>query len=217
MIKILKTPWKNQFLELVGQAKRSIRITSPFVKNDISNEMILAKKNNTKVELLTSFKLMSVYSGSIDITALENIINNNGEVKNVSNLHSKMYLFDDSKAIITSGNLTYGGMVKNYEYGVYLDEKTIIRSISNDFDALSNDSKTGIIKSSNIETVKNIISKIQKAASVKLPPINFETNLKQIYPANEHIPDKVRQQLQYLRDLGLIEFLGSGTYKKLWK
>jgi len=27
-----------------------------------------------------------------------------------------------------------------------------------------------------------------------------------------HIPDKIRQQLQVLRDLGLLEFLGSGSY-----
>ncbi|MBC7798852.1 MAG: hypothetical protein H7Z37_18440, partial [Pyrinomonadaceae bacterium] len=26
-----------------------------------------------------------------------------------------------------------------------------------------------------------------------------------------------KKQLQYLRDLGLLEFLGSGNYKKLWR
>jgi len=28
-----------------------------------------------------------------------------------------------------------------------------------------------------------------------------------------HILDKIRQQLQVLRDLGLLEFLGSGSYR----
>ena len=45
----------------------------------------------------------------------------------------------------------------------------------------------------------------------------FESQLKEKYPSNKHITDKIRQQLQYLRDLGLIEFLGNGHYKKLWK
>ncbi len=45
----------------------------------------------------------------------------------------------------------------------------------------------------------------------------FEDYFRRKYPANKHITDKVRQQLQYLRDLGLIEFLGNGKYKKLWK
>jgi type II restriction enzyme len=30
-----------------------------------------------------------------------------------------------------------------------------------------------------------------------------------------HIPDKIRQQLQVLRDLGLLEFLGAGSYRLL--
>src|ERR1043165_2908364 len=105
-MRIITTPWKDSFLELIRQSRRSIKITSPFVKNDICKELISAKKSTTRIELITSFKLMSIYSGSLDIPAIESIINNNGIVKNFSKLHSEIYLFDDSKAIITSGNLT---------------------------------------------------------------------------------------------------------------
>ena len=45
----------------------------------------------------------------------------------------------------------------------------------------------------------------------------FEEHLRKIYPTNQHITDKIRQQLQFLRDIGLIEFLGESKYKKLWK
>lgn len=34
------------------------------------------------------------------------------------------------------------------------------------------------------------------------------------FPANRHPKDKLRQQLQLLRDLGMIEFLGDGKYRK---
>ncbi|GAC1629099.1 MAG: type-2 restriction enzyme DpnI [Candidatus Acidiferrum sp.] len=34
-----------------------------------------------------------------------------------------------------------------------------------------------------------------------------------LHPKNAHIRDKIRQQLQVLRDLGLLEFLGSGSYR----
>jgi len=34
------------------------------------------------------------------------------------------------------------------------------------------------------------------------------------YPKNRHVRDKIRQQLQKLRDLGLVEFLGGGNYRK---
>jgi chromosome condensin MukBEF MukE localization factor len=35
------------------------------------------------------------------------------------------------------------------------------------------------------------------------------------YPDNRHVREKLRQQLQRLRDLGLIAFLGGGRYEKL--
>lgn len=37
--------------------------------------------------------------------------------------------------------------------------------------------------------------------------------LARLHPANRHVRDKIRQQLQVLRDLGLLEFLGSGSYR----
>jgi type II restriction enzyme len=37
--------------------------------------------------------------------------------------------------------------------------------------------------------------------------------LVKLHPKNAHVRDKIRQQLQVLRDLGLLEFLGSGSYR----
>lgn len=264
-MKILKTPWKRDFLDLVKQSNKSIKITSPFVKYDVCKELINAKSSLSKVELITSFKLMSIFTGSLDISAIESIINSSGTVKNSPKLHSKIYVFDDAKAIITSGNLTNGGLLKNFEYGIYLDEKSIVKTIVDDFNLLSENEKTGIVKLSDLEIVKNILSKIPKTVSERLPTLQietpednldiietpiepilssltgwklevfkcansipkqsfsisdinkFENHLRKIYPTNQHIPDKIRQQLQYLRDLGLIEFLGFGRYNKLWK
>jgi type II restriction enzyme len=36
--------------------------------------------------------------------------------------------------------------------------------------------------------------------------------LQRLHPKNLHVREKIRQQLQRLRDLGLISFLGRGTY-----
>lgn len=43
----------------------------------------------------------------------------------------------------------------------------------------------------------------------------FEKELKLKYPNNNFIKDKIRQQLQILRDKGIIEFIGRGQYKKI--
>ena len=42
----------------------------------------------------------------------------------------------------------------------------------------------------------------------------FEPDLTKKHPGNSHIKDKIRQQLQILRDKGFIEFVARGKYKK---
>jgi type II restriction enzyme len=40
----------------------------------------------------------------------------------------------------------------------------------------------------------------------------FEDNLASLHPRNRHVRAKIRQQLQLLRDQGIIKFLGRGNY-----
>jgi type II restriction enzyme len=42
----------------------------------------------------------------------------------------------------------------------------------------------------------------------------FEEHMQRLYPGNMHVREKMRQQLQVLRDAGLIEFLGRGQYRR---
>lgn len=266
-MQILTTPWKEKLLELVECSEQSVKITSPFVKENICRDLVDAKKNTTELQLITSFKLPNIYSGSLDLSALELVLSNNGKVRNFSKLHSKIYLFDDKKVVITSGNLTSGGLLRNYEYGVLTDEPEIVAKVSGDFGEIWNGENTGVVQQTEIDSVKRILANLPKSESVKLPKFTlnaespeqqfdvleildsaisntlsgwkrevfncldnlqnqnftlndvygFENYLRQRYPANQNIKDKIRQQLQYLRDLGLVEFLGSGNYKKLWK
>lgn len=44
----------------------------------------------------------------------------------------------------------------------------------------------------------------------------YEDRLKLLHPRNQYVRDKIRQQLQMLRDLGLLQFLDRGVYRKLW-
>lgn len=63
--------------------------------------------------------------------------------------------------------------------------------------------------------VMNCVDTIQKETFTLKEMYTFEKFLKEKYPKNNHIKDKIRQQLQFLRDKGLIEFKSRGTYKKI--
>lgn len=41
----------------------------------------------------------------------------------------------------------------------------------------------------------------------------FEKHLSNLYPGNQNVRPKIRQQLQYLRDRGFLEFIGRGEYR----
>jgi type II restriction enzyme len=41
----------------------------------------------------------------------------------------------------------------------------------------------------------------------------FERHLGDLYPGNQNVKPKIRQQLQYLRDRGFIEFVSRGNYR----
>lgn len=80
--------------------------------------------------------------------------------------------------------------------------------------------KTRFLREKSIESkgwlldILNCIEKIPTKDFTLKEVYNFEKELIIKYPNNNHIKDKIRQQLQFLRDKGLIEFNGRGTYKK---
>ena len=41
----------------------------------------------------------------------------------------------------------------------------------------------------------------------------FERHLGDLYPGNQNVRPKIRQQLQYLRDRGFIDFVSRGNYR----
>lgn len=61
----------------------------------------------------------------------------------------------------------------------------------------------------------NCINKIQSEIFSLRELYSFENALKIKYPNNNFIKDKLRQQLQILRDKGFIEFVSPGNYKKI--
>ncbi len=65
--------------------------------------------------------------------------------------------------------------------------------------------------------VFDVITAIAKSTFSLDEVYTHEKQLQQTHPQNLNVKPKMRQQLQELRDLGLIEFLGGGIYRKLWK
>lgn len=59
----------------------------------------------------------------------------------------------------------------------------------------------------------NAIRRLNKPRFTLGEVYEFGNELKALHPSNRHIRPKIRQQLQVLRDLGLLEFLRPGEYR----
>lgn len=63
--------------------------------------------------------------------------------------------------------------------------------------------------------ILNCVNKISSKTFTLSEIYEFEDILKLKHPRNNNIRPKIRQQLQFLRDKGFIEFLGNGRYVKV--
>lgn len=61
--------------------------------------------------------------------------------------------------------------------------------------------------------IMNCIDSLNKKDFTLLDMYSFEKDLSIIHPENKNIKPKIRQQLQFLRNKGYLEFIGNGTYK----
>lgn len=61
--------------------------------------------------------------------------------------------------------------------------------------------------------VMNCVESLRKPEFTLDEVYAFETHLSGLYPGNQNVRPKIRQQLQYLRDRGFVEFIGKGNYR----
>lgn len=61
--------------------------------------------------------------------------------------------------------------------------------------------------------VMRSIEKLEKREFILDDVYTFENELSKLHPENKHIKDKIRQQLQVLRDKGYLEFVSRGYYR----
>ena len=57
------------------------------------------------------------------------------------------------------------------------------------------------------------VDKLNKPEFTLEDVYKYESELQKLHPDNQHIKDKIRQQLQILRDKGYLDFISKGYYR----
>lgn len=134
--KFLISPWKNEFIDVISKTKKELFISSPFVNvngvNILSNS--IRTKSDIEISLITNLTTQNIVNGITEPKALLELYKQFKRVKisSLGRLHAKVYLIDDKMSIITSANLTNGGLANNFEYGVLIDDGIVCSAIKED-------------------------------------------------------------------------------------
>jgi len=141
---VLRSPWTDSFHQLLSWASEDLLLAAPFVKSSvtrvITSELTRRRvQSDVRVTLLSNLRPECALNGSLDLDALAELGKSlpRFNLIHLPSLHAKVYVADRRMAIITSGNLTDGGMRGNLEYGAVFLGEAAVDEIRRDFENFS--------------------------------------------------------------------------------
>ncbi|GAB4500814.1 MAG: hypothetical protein Fur0035_03540 [Anaerolineales bacterium] len=180
MLDLIRSPFKSAFDEFAQSVTSECLICSPYITFGPVKSLVYAiaeKKlsQNIPITILTDISLRTLVQGATDLSALLYLFENhhNVSVTYLPRIHAKVYIADRTSAIVTSANFTDGGQVKNFEYGIKINDSVFVQKIQNDIDGYK---KLGANVTSNqlkeiqeqVESVRKVIQVEQKAIAQKI-------------------------------------------------
>ncbi|MCI2430506.1 phospholipase D-like domain-containing protein [Candidatus Acetothermia bacterium] len=135
---VLQRNWKEHLASLLSTAEAELLISSPYISHEGTDFVAESLSPNIRAQgqltILTDLSPINICQGATDPRALESLTAAvpSFRVCHLPRLHAKVYVADSKHAIITSGNLTAGGLTLNYEYGVKISEASTVGTIRSD-------------------------------------------------------------------------------------
>lgn len=264
-LQIVTTPTRDWLAKHAKACTARMLVGSPYVNNAIIELTDMAGEEVART-LVTRTDLRDFAVGSSNLDTLCTLANKGVLVRSLDDLHAKMYIFDDSVALVTSANATRSGMRDNLECGLGTEDKQIVKQLARSLlCGLGADEPPQSMASAELEALYGPLEAI-KVSFPEPPPKKGRKTLEhsagpefsipdrerllkkfsgwkrltlegvfempeegfrlsdlvavcghraaQQYPNNRHVPDKLRQQLQLLKAIGLVEFVKPGHYRR---
>jgi phosphatidylserine/phosphatidylglycerophosphate/cardiolipin synthase-like enzyme len=140
---LLQDDWKDALADLFRHTSDNLLISSPFVTrrgvDHLVENLSESVREKGNVQVLVNLSPQNVINGATEPESLQYLSSEVSDVTtyHLPRLHAKVYVADLTRAIVTSGNLTSGGLDKNYEYGVSTSDGGAVSAIKNDIEAYS--------------------------------------------------------------------------------
>lgn len=162
---VLSRDWKCELAALVKSAQTQIIISSPYL-TDEGSSFILANLDERvapqiKLRVLTDLSPTNVCQGATDPAAIRTLWDAVPDftLLHLPKLHAKVYVGDFRCAIVTSANLTGGGLRRNYEYGISVSDHRVVKDIADDIRDYSD--LGAMISAQNLEQYCSIATRLR--------------------------------------------------------
>ena len=258
-LQIVTTPSFDWLAERAQACKSRMLVGSPYVNDGILRLTGMLSDGVTRT-LVTRTDLRDFALGSSNLGTLCTLADQGVAVHSLHGLHAKMYIFDDTSALVTSANATHSGMLRNLECGLGTGNSQVVKDLAESllagFGAEEPHTKVSHVELqalyAPLETIRATLPKLPRLGEpladatfsildetafldgyagwqrltlegvLAMPRSGFglddlfrvcEPMATARYPENRHVRAKLRQQLQLLRDVGIVEFMGGGRYR----
>ena len=138
MIEVLTDNHREKILEAFQNANEKIAMMTPFLSQDAARSLEKIKvEQNVECTCITRFEHREFLQKSSHIEALEILMHVDVSLYALKKLHTKLYLIDDTIAILGSANFTYGGLQGNHELSLYIEgEPELIKQLWEYFESV---------------------------------------------------------------------------------
>ena len=140
-IEPLHSPWREQLIEALAHVQQHLLLVGPYIKDNVIAMLrdVLAERLSSQplaVRVITRVLPDDFLSGASDIAALQHLLawpaelpGSTIELRAISNLHAKVWVFDSTFALVGSGNASFSGLESNLEYGLAVSDPPLIERI----------------------------------------------------------------------------------------
>ena len=138
MIELLTSNHFDKIMDLFDGTQKEIKIISPFLSMSMAEKLCkVVSEKNIKCTFITRIYIQDMLEKANSLDAIELMMKSGIKVYAEKFLHTKLYLFDDTEAIVGSANFTCGGFKSNVELSLLLSEETeVITELHSYFDSM---------------------------------------------------------------------------------
>lgn len=173
-MQIVEGNLEKELFKSFQRCEEKIIIISPFISLTTVEKLVKTiKKHHIKCVVVTRFERKSFIENASSLDALKVLIENGVQVFSLKELHSKVYLIDDTRCFVGSANFTNKGLNINHEILLCFEEKNDVEKVKS--------------------YTNNLMTRIKESGDWLLTPerIQAEKEIVESYKENQGIPDNI--------------------------